>query len=256
MSDSSGQFAGETALITGSSGGVGREVAIELAQQGADIVVNGRSPESGHEVVEDIESLGQQAHFEQGDITDYGAMETVVENAVSEMGQIDILVGSGGVGSSPVPNFFRDQSVEEIRKQYETHFMGRLNAIKAILEHMIDAGGGRIVNLSADAGRFPTPGEVGVGGSTAGVMMATRVLATELSRWNITVNTVSISVVQNTPGFERMLKESPASSVFEKALERQDFPVTMSDVAETILFFAADRPITGQVVSVNGGIAV
>lgn len=253
---SSDQFAGETALITGSSGGVGREIALDLARQGANIVVNGRSPESGKEVVEEIESMGQRAHFEQGDITDPEAMETVAENAIAEMGEINILVGSGGVGSSPVPDFFRDQSVGELHDQFETHYMGRLNPIKAILDHMVDIGGGRIVNVSADAGRYPTPGEVGVGGSTAGLMMATRVLATELSRWNITVNTVSISVVQNTPGFERMLEESPAAGVFEKALESQDFEVTMDDVAEAIAFFAADRPITGQILSVNGGIAV
>lgn len=250
------EFAGETALVTGSTGGIGRECALELARRGADVAVNGRSPDSARAVVEEIEDLGQRGHFEQGDITDYGDMERVVEGTVAELGPPDILVGSGGVTASPTPNFFRDQSVEELRAQFETNYMARLTLIKAALEPLIESGGGRIVNISADAGRFPTPGEVGVCGATAGVMMATRALATELSRWDITVNTVSISVVRDTPGFERMLAESEASSVFQKALEKQDFDVTSADVAEAVAFFADDRPITGQVMSVNGGIAV
>jgi 3-oxoacyl-[acyl-carrier protein] reductase len=249
------QLAGDSALVTGSTGGIGREVAVELARRGADVVVNGRSV-GGQDVIDDIEALGQRAHFEQGDITEFDDMKRVVDGAVAALGPLDILVGSGGVASAPVPNFFQDQSVSELREQFETHYMGRLHLIKAALEHLANNGGGRIVNISADAGRFPTPGEVGVGGATGGLLMANRVLATELARLDIIVNTVSISVVEDTPGIERVLKESDAASVFEKALEQQDFAVSMIDVAETIAFLAGDRPITGQVLSVNGGIAV
>lgn len=86
--------------------------------------------------------------------------------------------------------------------------------------------------------------------------MATKVLSKELARWDIQVNTVSISVIEYTPGLEKTLEESPAAKVFEAALERQDFTVTNEDVAEAVAFLAADRPVTGQILSVNGGISV
>jgi 3-oxoacyl-[acyl-carrier protein] reductase len=89
-------------------------------------------------------------------------------------------------------------------------------------------------------------------------MMATRVLANELSRWNITVNAVSISVTEETPGMNRMNDESPSMHVFEEVLKRQTFTVSKEDIAEVVTFFAGSdcaQPITGQTLSVNGGIS-
>lgn len=249
-------FDGDVAIVTGSTSGVGKAIALELADRGADVVVNGLTQEKGRRLVDEIEDGGQRARFVRADITDYGEMERLVETAVDELGGLDILVGSGGAtGKDVMPDFFRDQDPSDHPEFVETHYLGRIYPIKAALEPMIETGGGRIVNISSDAGRVPTPGESGVGGPFAAVMMATRALAQELARWDIRVNTVSVSVVADTPGLDRDLAESEMSHVFEKALELQDFPVSSEDIAEAAAFLAGERPITGQILSVNGGVS-
>jgi 3-oxoacyl-[acyl-carrier protein] reductase len=136
-------------------------------------------------------------------------------------------------------------------------YLNRMYAAKAALEPLIDANG-RVVLVSADAGRWPTPGEVGPGTASAAVMMATKVLASELARWNVNVNTASVSVTEGTPAMEWIREESPAAPVFEEAVDRQEFPVAATDIAEAVLFLlgsAGARSITGQLLSVNGGVS-
>jgi 2-hydroxycyclohexanecarboxyl-CoA dehydrogenase len=245
------------ALVTGSTGGLGQAVAKHLARQGIDLVVNGRSEESGEAFVTELENEGVEAHFEQADINEYSQVEAMVEGALDAMGHIDILVNSGGAASGPEPNFFRDTPPEDFLKHCRTQYVNRMYAIKAVLEHMVDSGGGRIINLSTDAGRVPTPGEVSVGAAGAALQLATRTLANELSRWNITVNTVCISVVEGTEALE-MAQDSSVSSIFKEALDRQSFSVTDDDIGDVISYLAtADgaQPMTGQIISVNGGIS-
>lgn len=248
-------FDGEVALVTGSTAGIGREVARELAQRGADVVVNGRTEETGTEVVEELRDLGATARFERADITEYEHVESMVENTIDEMGGIDVLVGSGATQGTEPPGFFRDLDPEAHTEFCQHNYIARLYPIKAALDHMIESDGGRIVNVSADAGLWPTPGDIGAGGPTAALMMATRTLAAEFARWDIRVNTVSISVTEDTPGLEWVMENSPAANVFEKAIEKQSFPVYGEDVAEAVAFLAGERPITGQILSVNGGVS-
>lgn len=245
------------ALVTASTGGIGRAVAEELADEGVDVVVNGRSVDSGERLISELEDRGVRAHFEQADINEYDEVERMVQNAIDEMGGIDVLVTSGGAISGPQPNFFRDMPPEDVLGFCRSQFANRVYAIKAVLEHMIDSGGGRIVNVSTDAAREPTPGEFGPGSAGAALLMATRTLAAEFSRWDIKVNTVCMSVVEGTASVEHV-KEGPAGAVFEAAFEKQDFEVAEDDIADVVGYLATGegaRPMTGQVISVNGGIS-
>jgi len=246
----------KSALVTGSTGGIGREIAIELATEGADVVVNGRSKDKGEEVVEIIEETGAKGSFEQANINDYEEVEDMVHNSIDTMGSIDILVVSGVASAGPVPNFFHDTEPEKFMEFCKVGYVNRLYCIKAILDHLIETGGGRIINITADAGKVATPAEVGPGGSAAALMMATRVMANEFSRWEINVNAISLSVTKDTPAYSWGMEQSPAAHVFENAVEKQTFSVSPSDVAETVVFLAGSksaRPITGQIISVNGG---
>jgi 3-oxoacyl-[acyl-carrier protein] reductase len=245
------------ALVTGSTGGIGRATALELADEGVDVVVNGRSPEKGRHLVETLEGKGVNAHFERADINDYQAVETMVDGAIEEMGRLDVLVTSGAAVSGPMPDFFRELSPDDILKFCKGQFLNRLYCIKAVLPHMIQQDGGRIINVSTDAGRVPTPGEVGPGAAGAALLMATRTLASEFSRWKITVNTVCISVVADTPANE-WAKDSPAGSIFERAMERQSFRVTDEHIGDMISYLAIGDgagAMTGQILSVNGGVS-
>lgn len=248
---------GKVALVTGSTDGIGAAIASEFADNGATVVVNGRSAEKADALVTALEERGATASVVLADINDYDAVEEMVETITDRYDGLDIVVGNGAAAAGPPPQFFADTDPGDLETYCRSMFLNRMYIVKAALEPLIESAG-RIVLVSSDAGRWPTPGEVGPGAASAAVMMATKVLASELARWNIQVNTVSISVTEDTPAMSWIRDESPVASVFERALEKQSFPVEATDIAETALFFAgtsAAESITGQLLSVNGGIS-
>ena len=125
-------------------------------------------------------------------------MARPIEGIVADRGGIDVLVPNGAAMSTPVPDYFRGTDPDDLLSFAESIFANRLYIIRAALRPMIEAGGGQVVSIGADSGRWPTPGEVGPGSASAALMMATKVLAWELGRWDITVNAVSISVTEDT----------------------------------------------------------
>ena len=250
---------GKVAFVAGSTYGIGKAVALKLAENHADIVLNGRNPTQAAKVIKEIEQLGRKAVFEKADITDYREVEQAMQNAIAKFGKVDILVAGGGITQTGIcPKFFHETDPIEYLSVAENQWWSRLYCIKALLPHMIERKTGKIVMLTTDAGRWPTPAESVVGGAGAAVMLGTRALAKELARWRIRVNAVSTTVIEDSASFryETMLSPSLAQ-VFTKALEKQPFPVTMEDVAEACLFLASPESdsITGQVLSVNGGLS-
>lgn len=246
------------AVVTGSTAGIGRTIAIELADQNARVIVNWRSDDRCTEVVEAILAEGGTAEYQSMDINDYDEVQRGMASIVDRHGKIDIFVPNGAAAAGPVPTFFEETDPKDFLDFAENTLVNRLYCIKATLEGLKAADDARVVNISADAGRIPTPGEIGPGTAAAGLMMGTKILASELGRWGIAVNTVSLSVVDGTPAYKWAIEESPIASVLEEASERQDFEVRSEDVAEVVAFLAgADcaRAITGQLVSFNGGLS-
>lgn len=245
-------------LVSGSTGGIGREIALACAEHGADVIVNGRSGESGRKLVSEIEEMGVEVAFAQADMTEWNAVDRAVQTAVSDLGGLDVLITSGGARSGPIADFFHESDPETFMEFPMAHYVSRLYFIKACLEYLQQADEARIINITSDAGRVPTPGEYGPGGQAAALMLATRVLASEFSRWDITVNSVALTVIEDTELLEWLDENSPIASIFETARERQDFEVTPSDVAEVITYLAGSdgaRPITGQTISITGGVS-
>jgi NAD(P)-dependent dehydrogenase (short-subunit alcohol dehydrogenase family) len=144
--------------------------------------------------------------------------------------------------------------MEDIGGFVQTQFSNLLYCIKAILDHMIEHGGGWILIISSDAGKVPTPGETGPGSAAAGLLMASRTL---FSLWNISVNTVCISVIADTEAMD-WITEILAGSVIEAVLDRQAFTVEKDDIGEAVAQLATTdgfEPMTGQVISINGGVS-
>lgn len=249
-------LSGKVALITGSTKGIGRDIAVLFAENGADIALNARSEGPASEVIRQIEALGRRAIFEPADIFEYARVKRMVDNVLQQMGRIDILVVSGGATEKIAPNFFRELDPESYLDFAKSQWISRLYCIRAVLDHLIERRTGKIVLLGTDAGRWPTPGESMPGGAGAALVMSTKVLAQEFARWQIRINTLSTTVTRDTPGLDMVLSASPASKVFRKALERQPFPLMSADVAQATLFLAssASDAITGQTLSVNGGL--
>jgi len=250
-------LSGKVALITGATKGVGREIALKFAYSGADIAINARRPEPAADLLSEIEAAGVKGIFEPADITDYGEVSRMVSQVLRRLGKIDILVVSGGAAERLKPNFFHAIDPKDYMAYVEGQWLSRLYCTRAVLDHMKERQSGKIIFLGTDGGRWPTPGESIAGGVGAALVMSTKVLAKEFARWQIRVNTICITVTRDTPGLDWVMSGSPAAKIFQKALERQPFPVYSEDVAEVALFLASSESdkITGQIISVNGGLS-
>lgn len=253
-------LAGKVALVTGSSARIGKAIALKLAENGADLVINGTNPERGMEVVAKIKDMGRRAIFEQADITNYAEVQRMANNAIEKLGKIDILVATGAAGAiaeSQFPRYFRDTDPSTYEGYITTRWFTRAYAVRAVLDHMIEKNYGKIILITTDGGRWPTPGESINGGAGAGVVMMTKVIAKEFTRWGIRVNTLAISLTGTEEEFEGILA-SNVGPTFRKVYERMPFgPNKPEDVAAAALFFASSDSdqITGQILSINGGLS-
>ena len=252
-------LSGKVGLVTGSSKGIGKAIALKFAENGADIVVNGRNRAPALEVVKQIKDLGRRACFEGADIWRYQEVKQMVDNAVQEFGKVDILVSSGGGGGVP-PAFFQEIDPELYIHAMKNYLLPRLYCIRAILDHMMKRQSGKIIIITSDAGRTPTLGESLIGGAAAALVLMTKVIAQEIARWQIRINTICTTVTKDTPGYEYAMA-NPTSrlfKIFKKAEERMPFGMNKpDDIAELALFLASEdsNQITGQTFSVTGGLS-
>lgn len=250
-------LSGMVALVTGSSGDIGKAIALKLAENGADIAINGLSPDRGPMVVEQIKAMGRRAIFERADINNYAEARQMALNTIEKLDKIDILVVSGGARSSGVKlGFFRDVDPENYVVFARSRWLSRANCARAVLDHMIEKQYGKILFVTTDAGRTPTPGEVMNGASGAAVVQMTKAMAKEFTRWKIRVNCLCITVTETESSIER--RTGPVAKVMEKAEKTIPFGVNKaSDVAEAALYFASrdSDQVTGSIFSINGGLS-
>ena len=253
-----GALAGRVALLTGSSDGIGFEIARQFAQQGASVVLNGRHAGRGAAALERLGLPAARASFEAGDCSRHDDAERVARGALSRHGAIDILVASGAA-LEPPPMPFHELAPEHFTRLFETQYLSRVFPIRAALPQLRRRGGSIIV-IGTDAARHVTPGESIHGGMGAALILLTKALAREFSRWRIRVNGLALTLTSQTPTYDRIFAQHDfASSLFEKALQR--FPrgsaPTVEEVGRVALFLAADASaqVTGQTISVNGGLS-
>jgi 3-oxoacyl-[acyl-carrier protein] reductase len=252
-------LSGKVALVTGSSKGIGRAIAVRFAENGASVVVNARSPGSALEVVERVRALGREAHFEPADLYDYQDVKRMVDNAVQRFGHIDILVANGAAAGPP-PQPFHEIDPKSYGDCISSHLFTRLYAVRAVLDHMMARQSGKIIIVTTDAGRMPTKGESLIGGAAAAVVLMTKALAMELARSKIHINTICTTVTKDTPGYEKAtsMQGTRIADIFKKAEERMPFGMNKpDDIAQLALFLASEdsNQITGQIFSISGGLS-
>ena len=255
---SAGALAGRVALLTGSSDGIGFEIARQFAQQGAQIVLNGRNAERGAAALKRLGLSAERASFQAGDCSRHDDAERVAGGAIARHGAIDILVTSGAA-LVPPPMPFHEFASDDFTRLFETQYLSRVFPIRAALPQLRERGGSIIV-IGTDAARHVTPGEAIHGGMGAALILLTKGLAREFSRWRIRVNGLALTLTSQTPTYDRIFAQHDfASTLFEKALQR--FPrgsaPTAEEVGRVALFLATDASaqITGQTISVNGGLS-
>lgn len=254
------QFSEMSAVIVGGTSGIGLAAATALLRQGVPrlrLVGRDRHRAAGAAV-----ELGRAcAEADIGalpcDCGDGAAAERMVDQAAAEMGGIDLLVCSPG--GNNLPELLFRQPIGQINQTLLQDLAPTLNACRAVLPVMMQAGGGCIVTVASDAAKVATPGESVIGAVMAGIVQFTRTLAIEGRRNGIRANAVTPSLVEGTALTGRLMAEGSFSrKLFEKARGLAALgPTTPEDLAELIVFLAspAAAKITGQAISVNGGIS-
>ncbi len=248
---------GKVALVAGAAGGIGKAIAMKLGQCGADVVAADLNLEGATNVASEIESMGRRAKALKCDLWDYNSVKEMADTAAADLGKIDICIASGGTSAKHGKFFHELDPLTDYAECMKIQQYPRLFVVRAVLDHMIQHNYGKIVMITTDAGRVPTPRESLIGSAAAGLVLATKVMAKEFLRWNIRINLLCMTLVADTPALQDVMS-SPARHVFEKVYDRVPWGIpTAEDIAESALFFSSpetDR-ITGQILSINSGLS-
>ena len=243
---------GKVALVTGGSRGIGRAICLELAKEGAKVVVNyAGSQAAAEEVVEQIKAAGGEAIAVQGDVASSADADKMVSTTVETFGRIDILVNNAGITRD---NLLMRMKEDEWDAVINTNLKGVFNCTKAATRPMMKQRAGRIINISSVVGIQGNPGQANYVSAKAGVIGLTKSNAKELATRGITVNAVAPGYIQTD------MTENLGDDVKTKLLEtiplaRMGQP---EDIANVVSFLASDKAsyMTGQVLSVDGGMAM
>ena len=244
------QLKGRTALVTGASRGIGRAIALALAEEGADVAVNFVSSEaSAKQVIEQIQKMGRRAMLAQADVADYPDTYRMAQDVLREFGHLDILVNNAGITSDKT---FTKMDHASWKRVVDINLGGVFNCTKVFVDQMLKQKYGRVVNITSVIGQIGNFGQANYAASKAGVAALTKSLAKELASKNITVNAVA-------PGFT---ETDMVNAIPEKVKQRLLDQIPMKrfgkseEVARACVYLcSADGDyITGAELSINGGL--
>jgi 3-oxoacyl-[acyl-carrier protein] reductase len=240
-------LSGKIALVTGAGKNIGRTIALDLAAQGASVIVNGRSDRAAVDsVVAEINAAGGQAIGAMADVSDPKQTQSMVESAIAAFGGLDILVSNAGLRRQTP---FLEMSLAEWREILSVALDGAFILCRAAVPHMLGRGGGAIIALSGISTHVGTPQRCHVSASKAGLEGLMRALAIELAPHRITCNTVAPGAVDTVRGASAGTLPATLADI---PLGRK---AAMTEISATVRFLAGPdgRFITGQTIHVNGG---
>lgn len=245
-------LANRIAVVTGASRGIGRQIALTLAREGAVVIVNYRgSKEKADEVVAEIENAGGRAEAISCNVSDFKEAEAFLSDVIKKYGRIDILVNNAGITRD---NLLMKMSEADFDAVIDTNLKGAFNCMKHVSRQMLKQKSGRIINISSVSGVMGNAGQANYCASKAGIIGLTKSAARELASRKITVNAIAPGFIQTdmTDALSDAVKEGIAAQIPMRQFGRTE------DIAETAAFLASDRAkyITGQVICVDGGMAM
>ena len=248
------RLAGRTALVTGASRGIGKAIALALARNGADIGVNyvadpaGVNLRQAQETASEVKALGRRALVLQANVAADAEVDAMTADFMREFGKVDILINNAGI--------LRDITLKKMTAKdwadvIGVNLTGVFNCSHAVVNHMREAGSGRIISLSSIIGQTGNVGQCNYAAAKAGVVGFTKSLAREVARRGVTVNAIAPGLVE-TEMYLQIPEESRMAQLQQVPMGRVGKP---EDIANAAIFLASDEAsyITGQVIHVNGG---
>ena len=239
------------ALVTGSSRGVGRAVALAYAKEGAGVVVNYTSNEkAADEVVEAIQSMGGKAVAVKADVAQKSAAEHLVKTAIDTFGRLDILVNNAGFTR---PSMMLKMTEDQWDQVLDIHLKGAFLCSQAAGRQMKEQRSGKIINVTSVAGIVGTVGQINYSAAKGGIISMTKSIARELARYSICANVISLGIVA-TDMTEKIRTDEKLKEIYMNRILLKRF-AEPDDISPAFVFFASDESnyITGQLICVDGG---
>ena len=253
-----GLLDGKVCLITGAGQGLGRSVSIEMAAEGAKVVLLERNSDTVEAVAAEIESAGGAAHPYRFDVTDYDRYKAVVAEVASSLGRIDVLVNNAAI-NPPTATILTD-TLEDWRRTIAINLEAVYMGSKLVAPHMVSRRDGRIIHIASIQG-FASSGDCGsYNAAKGGILAFTKSMAVELGPHNILVNAVAPGFMRTPMSFVNGVDETTTPDFVEWYVNRRKIPLGRTglpeDVSGTVVFLASDycRYMTGQLLVVDGGL--
>ena len=241
----------KVALVTGSSRGVGRAIALAYAKEGASVVVNySSSKEAGEGVVKEIEHGGGKAILVKADVDKAAEAEELVEKGIEEFGRLDILVNNAGFTR---PAMMLKMTEEQWDQVVDIHLKGAFLCSQAAGRQMKEQNGGKIINVTSVAGLVGTVGQINYSAAKGGILSMTKSIARELARYNVCANVISIGILAMGMS-EKITSDEKFKDIYMNRILLKRFGQP-EDVVPAFIFLASDESnyITGQLICVDGG---
>lgn len=239
---------GKTVIVTGSSRGIGRAIAVEFAKKGANIVLNGRKP-MPEDLVQELEQMGAKTHTVLGDISQFDFAQQLIEEAKETFGSVDVLVNNAGITKDMLLMRMKE---EDFDQTMNINLKGTFNTIRHASKVMLKQKSGTIINMASVVGLVGNVGQANYAASKAGVVGLTKSAARELAARGITVNAIAPGFIQTemTDILSDKMKEQAVGQIPLKQFGQPE------DIARLAVFLSENRYITGQVINVDGGMVM
>jgi len=244
-------LSGQVALVTGGARGIGREIALRLAKEGADLALFDVNPQVLEQTTQELRAMGRRAEGIVVDVTDGKQVDDGVAKVLDKLGRIDILINNAGITKDGLLIRMDDAQWDRV---LNINLKGTFLCTRAVARHLLKQRRGRIVSIASIVGLIGNPGQANYAASKAGIIGFTKAVAKELASRGVTCNAIA-------PGF---IKTEMTEALPEQAKERLMAAIPMGtlgepkDVAEATLFLVSEaaRYITGHVLVVDGGLAM